>query len=109
MPPISSESASRRRQTRLRREYLYRKSLEGREKAEYEQKRLVRQALAAGTALPTEVRASYDKLKPQIDAEDTRTEDGWSHACASPPVAILRRALHISPRNSVFCFQIALD
>jgi len=77
--PASSESASRRRQTRLRREYLYRKSLEGTEKAQYEQKRIVREALAAGRTLPTEVRASYDKLKAQVDAEDTRTEQVRSH------------------------------
>jgi len=34
-----------KRNTRLRREYLYRKGLEGREKEVYEQKRKVRQAL----------------------------------------------------------------
>jgi U3 small nucleolar ribonucleoprotein protein IMP4 len=79
MPPTSAEAASRRRQTRIRREYLYRKSLEGREKVQYEQKRLVRQALAAGKALPTEVRASYDSLKPHIDAEDARTQEVRSH------------------------------
>eukprot|EP00977_Amphora_coffeiformis_P025125 scaffold18324_cov176-Amphora_coffeaeformis.AAC.17 len=77
--PASSEAASRRRQTRLRREYLYRKSLEGTEKAQYEQKRIVREALAAGRSLPTEIRASYDKLKAQVDAEDTRTEQVRSH------------------------------
>ena len=35
-----------RRNARLRREYLYRKGLEGKEKAEYERKRLIREALA---------------------------------------------------------------
>lgn len=79
MSPFSSEAASRRRQTRLRREYLYRKSLEGQEKASYEQKRLVREALASGKPLPTEVRASYDSLKQQVDAEDTRTEEVRTH------------------------------
>lgn len=77
--PASSEAASRRRQARLRREYLYRKSLEGTEKAQYEQKRIIREALAAGRALPTEVRASYDGLRQQIDAEDTRTEHVRTH------------------------------
>jgi hypothetical protein len=37
---------SLRRNVRLRREYLYRKSLEGKEKAAYERRRLVRSALA---------------------------------------------------------------
>ena len=77
--PASSEAASRRRQTRLRREYLYRKSLVGKEKAQYEQKRVVREALAAGKALPTEVRASYDTLRQEIDAEDSRTAHVRTH------------------------------
>jgi U3 small nucleolar ribonucleoprotein protein IMP4 len=40
----------------------------------------VRQALATGkTKLPTEVRASYDVLKKEIDAEDVKTEQVHSH------------------------------
>lgn len=39
-----------RRNARLRKEYLYRKSLEGKEKEQYEKKRLIRQALAGGCA-----------------------------------------------------------
>lgn len=35
-----------RRNARLRKEYLYRKSLEGKEREEYEKKRRIRQALA---------------------------------------------------------------
>jgi len=77
MPP--ADAASHRRQTRLRREYLYRKSLEGREKAAYEKKRIVRDALASGKALPTELRASFDKLKDSVDAEDVRTSEVQTH------------------------------
>lgn len=77
--PASSDAASRRRQTRLRREYIYRKSLEGREKAAYEQKRIIREALAEGKPLPTEVRASYDALRKEVDAEDITTEKPTSH------------------------------
>lgn len=75
----SAEAASSRRQTRLRREYLYRKSLQGREKATYEQKRLVRAALAAGKKLPTELRASYDTLAGEIQQEDIKTEVEKTH------------------------------
>ena len=70
---MPATNASQRRQTRLRREYLYRKSLEGREKVLYEQKRQVREALAAGKPLPTELRATYDELQKEVDAEDART------------------------------------
>ena len=34
-----------RRNARLRREYIYRKSLEGKERVQYERKRLIREAL----------------------------------------------------------------
>lgn len=78
MPP-SHGSASLRRQTRLRREYLYRKSLEGKDRAGYEQKRLMREALATGKPLPTELRSSYDRLKQQVDSEDTRTQEQVTH------------------------------
>lgn len=77
--PASAGAASQRRQTRLRREYLYRKSLEGSEKVLYEQKRVVREALASGKPLPQEVRPGYDKLKRQIDAEDDRTKEVLTH------------------------------
>jgi U3 small nucleolar ribonucleoprotein protein IMP4 len=79
MPSSSGDAASRRRQTRLRREYLYRKSLEGKDKVEYEHKRLVREALAQGKPLPTEVRAGYDRLQKAVSAEDARTMQRKSH------------------------------
>ena len=75
----SAAAASQRRQTRLRREYLYRKSLEGGEKQLYEKKRLIRSALAEGKALPTEVRAAYDKLQSEISQEDNKTETPHAH------------------------------
>lgn len=80
--PSVNENASIRRQTRLRREYLYRKSLEGKEKIAYEQKRIVRDALASGKSgkpLPNEVRASYDKIQSEITSEDKRTEYVKTH------------------------------
>ena len=78
MPP-SSDAASRRRQTRLRREYLYRKSLEGKERVSYDRKRIVREALAQGKPLPTEVRATYDGLNREIELEDGKTGTERTH------------------------------
>jgi len=74
-----AEYASKRRQTRLRREYLYRKSLEGREKIAYDQKTKIRQALASGKPIPTELRASYDKLQNEIQNEDSKTGIPMTH------------------------------
>lgn len=79
MPP-HTDAASRRRQTRLRRDYLYRRSLEQRDGGDRESARVVREALAAGRQLPTEVRADYrDRLRHRIELEDDRTAVGRTH------------------------------
>ena len=49
-----------RRNVRLRKEYLYRKSLEGVEAEKYEKKRAIREALKEGKALPTELRGEQE-------------------------------------------------
>ena len=63
-----------RRTTRLRREYLYRKSLEGKERTLYEKKRKIRQALAEGKPIPTELRYEEAALRQEIDLEDDQTQ-----------------------------------
>lgn len=62
-----------RRVSRLRREYLYRKSLQGAQKEEYEKKRAIREALQEGKPLPTELRKEAAELKKQVDLEDDNT------------------------------------
>jgi len=64
-----------RRNARLRREYLYRKGLEGKEKDVYEKKRQVREALKEGKPIPTELKSDYYDLKKKIDLDDVATED----------------------------------
>eukprot|EP00618_Florenciella_parvula_P007572 CAMPEP_0119529184 /NCGR_PEP_ID=MMETSP1344-20130328/43227_1 /TAXON_ID=236787 /ORGANISM="Florenciella parvula, Strain CCMP2471" /LENGTH=274 /DNA_ID=CAMNT_0007568745 /DNA_START=170 /DNA_END=991 /DNA_ORIENTATION=- len=64
-----------RRNVRLRKEYLYRKSLEGVEAEKYEKKRAIREALKEGKALPTELRGEQEKLREEIGWEDERTEN----------------------------------
>jgi len=113
--PASSDAASLRRQTRLRREYLYRKSLEGPEKVAYEKKRLVRQALAEGKPLPTELRASYDTLKHEIDHEDKRTvettnhiDDEYADAGLIPPRVCVTTSRDPSSRLAQFAKEVKL-
>ena len=55
-----------RRNTRERREYLYRKSLEGKQRAQYEQKRRIQKALAEGKPIPTELAARAEALDRQL-------------------------------------------
>jgi hypothetical protein len=84
-----------RRNIRLRREYLYRKSLEGDEKEKYEKKRQLRQAIEEGKALPTELRKEEKQLREEIELED-------SSNYGMPPSSILVRGAH----STVFLRQI---
>ena len=75
-----------RRDIRLRREYLIRKSSEGKQKEEYEKKQKVREALSSllfwriglslgGKRVPTELRFEAEKLKHTVDMEDDKTKE----------------------------------
>jgi U3 small nucleolar ribonucleoprotein protein IMP4 len=68
-----------RRTTRLRREYVYRKSLESKAREEYEKKSAIRAALQEGKPIPTELRAESQKLKHEIDLEDDNTAVPRTH------------------------------
>ncbi|KAI3970400.1 hypothetical protein MKX01_024047 [Papaver californicum] len=68
-----------RRNIRLRREYLYRKNLEGKERQLYENKRKINKALEEGKPIPTELRNEEPELRRQIDLEDINTEIPRSH------------------------------
>ncbi|CAG9467041.1 unnamed protein product [Pedinophyceae sp. YPF-701] len=68
-----------RRNARLRREYLYRKSLEGKERELYEKKRKIRQALEDGKPIPTELRREEAALRREVELEDEQTAIPASH------------------------------
>ncbi|ESQ28999.1 hypothetical protein EUTSA_v10023618mg [Eutrema salsugineum] len=68
-----------RRNVRLRKEYLYRKNLEGEERRVYEKKRKIREALQEGKPIPTELRNEESKLRQEIDLEDQNTAVPRSH------------------------------
>ncbi|KAI3905426.1 hypothetical protein MKW98_013224 [Papaver atlanticum] len=68
-----------RRNIRMRREYLYRKNLEGKERQLYENKRKINKALEEGKPIPTELRNEEPELRRQIDLEDVNTEMPRSH------------------------------
>ncbi|KAL5543689.1 hypothetical protein UlMin_007473 [Ulmus minor] len=68
-----------RRNIRLRREYLYRKSLEGKARLLYEKKRKIREILEEGKPIPTELRNEEAALRHEIDLEDENTAVPRSH------------------------------
>ena len=113
--PKSIDAASQRRQTRLRREYLYRKSIANSEKSRYEQKRLIREALANGKPIPTEVRANYDALQAEINAEDSKTstalthvDDEYGDAGLQDPLVCITTSRDASSRLKQFAKEIKL-
>jgi U3 small nucleolar ribonucleoprotein protein IMP4 len=85
-----------RRLVRLKKEYIYRKSLEGDERKVYEQKRLIREALQEGKPIPTELRNVEAKLRQEIDLEDQNTavprshiDDEYANATEADPKILL--------------------
>ena len=59
-----------RRNARLRREYLYKKSADAKDRATSERKRKVRDAIESGKPVPTELRGEADALRAQIELDD---------------------------------------
>ncbi|XP_039020014.1 U3 small nucleolar ribonucleoprotein protein IMP4-like isoform X2 [Hibiscus syriacus] len=84
-----------RRNIRLRREYLYRKSLEGKERLFYEKKRKIKEALDEGKPIPTELRNEEAALRQEIDLEDDYTagnshiDDEYANATVRDPKILL--------------------
>ncbi|KAF5477074.1 U3 small nucleolar ribonucleoprotein protein IMP4 isoform X1 [Juglans microcarpa x Juglans regia] len=85
-----------RRNIRLRREYLYRKSLEGKERLLYEKKRKIKEALQEGKPIPTELRNEEAELRHQIDLEDENTavprthiDDEYANAAERDPKILI--------------------
>ncbi|ONH90945.1 hypothetical protein PRUPE_8G084800 [Prunus persica] len=69
----------KRKNIRLLKEYLYRKSLEGKERLLYENKRKIREALQEGKPIPTELRNEEAELRREIDLEDENTAVPRTH------------------------------
>lgn len=102
-----------RRNARLRREYLYRKSLEGKEKALYEHKLKVKEAIAEGKAIPTEMRNEEAKLREQLEYDDPATEeshidDEYARAGIDDPKVLITSSRSPSSRLTQFVKELKL-
>ena len=106
-----------RKNARLRREYLYRKSLEGKEKELYEKKRRIREALQEGKALPTEFIAEADRLREELALDDeehgkaaptSHVDDEYAHAGEKDPVLLITTSRDPSSRLKQFAKELKL-
>ncbi|KAL6125281.1 hypothetical protein ACLB2K_073340 [Fragaria x ananassa] len=68
-----------RRNRRLEKEYLFRKSKETLERTKYEKKRKIREAVQEGKPIPTELRNEEAQLRQEIDLEDENTAVPRTH------------------------------
>lgn len=104
-----------RRNTRLRREFLYRKSLEGKERAAYEHKIKVKEAIAEGKAIPTELQGQDVELRQQVDYDDAATEgqtthidDEYARAGIDDPKILITTSRSPSSRLTQFAKELKL-
>ncbi|XP_068664334.1 uncharacterized protein [Aristolochia californica] len=104
-----------RRNIRLRREYLYRKSLEGKERLLYEKKRKIKEALEEGKPIPTELRNEEAALRKEIDLEDENTEvprthidDEYAEASERDPKILLTTSRNPSSRLTQFMKEMKI-
>eukprot|EP01049_Picozoa_sp_SAG25_P001497 SAG25_NODE_67_length_17436_cov_89.239257_10_plen_139_part_00 len=98
-----------RRNARLRREYLYRKGLEGKERQHYERKRRIREALQEGKAIPTELTAEADATRDELALDDdahaeqkTHMDDEYARAGEIEPKVLITTARDPSSRLKQF-------
>ncbi|KAF4600927.1 U3 snoRNP protein/Ribosome production factor 1 [Pleurotus pulmonarius] len=71
---IQRNTVMLRRQIRERRQYVYSKSLEAQERQTYERKQQLKDALASGKALPTELRKDADRLGKDLAFDEAQAE-----------------------------------
>jgi U3 small nucleolar ribonucleoprotein protein IMP4 len=104
-----------KRDVRLRREYLYRKSLEAKEHALAENKKKLKAAIAAGKSIPTELRSDEKRLRHELELEDANTaivatheDDEYARAGEADPKVVVTTSHDPSSRLKMFLKEIRL-
>uniref|UniRef100_A0A5S6Q491 Brix domain-containing protein n=1 Tax=Trichuris muris TaxID=70415 RepID=A0A5S6Q491_TRIMR len=104
-----------RRQARLRREYIYRKSIEAKEKALLEKKERVQKALEDGKKIPTELQSDALKLLEQSEWLDdggegvvSHVDDEYRWAGVSDPKIVITTSHNPSTKLKQFAKEMKL-
>ncbi|CAI2165314.1 1249_t:CDS:2 [Funneliformis geosporum] len=103
-----------RRQTRLRREYLYKKSLETKEKQIYERKQKIKEAIREGRPIPTELREEATKLQKDLNFDEAQNEptshidDEYARSGIYDPKVLITTSRDPSSRLSQFAKEMRL-
>ncbi|PWN47810.1 putative IMP4-component of the U3 small nucleolar ribonucleo protein [Violaceomyces palustris] len=104
-----------RRQARERREYIYKKALESKEKQIYERKQKIREALASGKPLPPELRGKEaEELGRDLNLDSAQAEpassidDEYSRAGQYDPKILITTSRDPSSRLTQFAKEVRL-
>ncbi|OLY78081.1 U3 small nucleolar ribonucleoprotein IMP4 [Smittium mucronatum] len=103
-----------RKQNRLRREYLYKKSLEDKELATYEKKQKVKEALKDGRTIPTEFKKDSENLRKTLAFDEaqekpkTHIDDEYSMAGVYDPKVVITTSRDPSSRLAQFAKEMRL-
>eukprot|EP00933_Yihiella_yeosuensis_P063274 TRINITY_DN66392_c0_g1_i1.p1 TRINITY_DN66392_c0_g1~~TRINITY_DN66392_c0_g1_i1.p1 ORF type:complete len:312 (-),score=51.06 TRINITY_DN66392_c0_g1_i1:112-1047(-) len=104
-----------RRNARLRKEYLYKKSLEDKEAVTFEKKRKLQDAIDQKKAIPTELRGEDKKLRKSLDLADDRTkeqrktmDDEYAYLGVKDPKVLLTTSRDPSSRLSQFLKELRM-
>ncbi|KAJ3340051.1 snoRNA-binding rRNA-processing protein imp4 [Gonapodya sp. JEL0774] len=103
-----------RRQTRLRREYLYRKALEDKEKAIFDRKRRLREAISDGKRLPADLKEGGAQLQKDMmfdedmDEPTSHIDDEYARAGMRDPKVLITTSRDPSSRLQQFAKELRL-
>ncbi|KAI0729386.1 Brix-domain-containing protein [Fomitopsis betulina] len=103
-----------RRQIRERRQYIYAKSLEAQERQTYERKQQLKDALAAGKALPTELRKGAQVLGKDLVFDEaqadptTHVDNEYSMAGIQDPKIVVTTSRDPSSKLQQFAKEMRL-
>ncbi|CAE6531771.1 unnamed protein product [Rhizoctonia solani] len=103
-----------RRQARERREYIYRKNQEAQERQTYERKQTLKDALASGKQLPTELRKDAAELGKVMTMDESQVEptthidDEYSRAGIMDPKIVITTSRDPSSKLLQFAKEMRL-
>ncbi|KAG9103013.1 snoRNA-binding rRNA-processing protein imp4 [Ceratobasidium sp. 370] len=103
-----------RRQARERREYIYRKAQEAQERQTYERKQKLKDALASGKPLPTELRKDATELGKTLTMDESQAEpsthidDEYSRAGIMDPKIVITTSRDPSSKLLQFAKEMRL-
>jgi len=104
-----------RRNARLRREYLFKKGAESRDRATADRKKKVKDALDSGKAVPTELRNEADALRGEMELDDAAhtevaddVDSEYVNAAIADPKVLMTTSLDPSSKLTQFLKEMKL-